>query len=264
MTSGTGPQAVDDVVALLRAGAHTVPGARFDERVVLARSRRALRRRRRWQAVVGAAAAGLFALTLASPVHLPGVGTVTMPGGHQLRSVLGLQIPDGPAPVPGINVDELVAHVGSQPPTPAKMAQEVTSLQTHVLPVLEELQATWYEVGACDILQYQRGTFSADGTCGGRPGEQRFDSVARADLDRLLAAVVRSGVPTEELLSARYARDGRLVDAGLLRTGGGIEWNYAYLYSPDERPRAWTSPLGPVTITEVGTTGWWFEKSPND
>jgi hypothetical protein len=86
------------------------------------------------------------------------------------------------------------------------MAEEVASLQTHVLPLLEEIQPTWYEEASCDILEYPRGTFSDDGECGGRPAEQPFDDVAGADLDRLLDAVERSGVPTDELMSATYAQ----------------------------------------------------------
>jgi hypothetical protein len=64
----------DDVVARLREGAHAGPPARFDTRAVLADAKRALRRRRCRQSAAGAVAAGLLALVVASPVHLPGVG----------------------------------------------------------------------------------------------------------------------------------------------------------------------------------------------
>jgi hypothetical protein len=145
------------------------------------------------------------------------------------------------------------------------MAAEVAALERDVVPVLEELRPTWYESpGSCDVLEYPRGTFSDDGTCGGRPGERRFDATARADLDRILDAVRRSGVPTDELRSAAYAADGSLVTAGFWIPGGGIEWNYAYVYSPAARPPEPQTALGPVTVTPIGTTGWWFEKSPND
>ncbi len=265
MSPRTGPHPPDDVVARLREGAHAVPDARFDTPAVVATARRALHRRRRRQTLVGVVAAGLLALTVASPVHMPGVGTLTMPGGHQVRTVLGVEDPDAPAPAqPGFDLDELLGLFNSEPPSPEKMAEDVASLQTHVLPVLEELQPTWYEESPCDILEYPRGTFSDDGECGGRPGEQPFDDVARADLDRILDAVRRSGVPTHELMSATYAPDGALESAGFLRSGGGIRWNFAYLYSPHERPREWESDLGPVTITPIGDTGWWFEKSPDD
>jgi len=265
MSSGTGPHTTDDVVARLREGAAAVPHARFDTVAVLAAARGALRRRRRRQTTAGVVAGGLLALTLAGPVHLPGVGTVTMPGGHELRGVLGVEDLDGPAPAPGIDLDELFAHFRFGPPSPETMAAEVAALERDVVPVLEELRPTWYESpGSCDILEYPRGTFSDDGVCGGRPGERRFDATARADLDRILDAVERSGVPTDELRSAAYAADGSLLTAGFWIPGGGIEWNYAYVYSPAVRPPEPQTSLGPVAVTPVGTTGWWLEKSPND
>jgi hypothetical protein len=265
MSHDTGSHPTDDVVARLREGAHAVPAVRFDTRAVLAGAKEALRRRRRRQTVAGGVAAGLVALTVASPVRLPGVGTVTMPGGHEVRSVLGVEDADRPAPAPGIDLGELFALFSSDPPAPGTMAEEVASLQRHVMPVLRELRPTWYEnESACDIIEYPRGTFSDDGTCGGRPGEKPFDAAARADFDRILDAVHRTGIPTRELMHATYAADGRVLTAGFLRSGGGIEWNYAYLYSPDQRPAEWESRLGPVTVTPIGTTGWWFEKSPDD
>jgi hypothetical protein len=265
MSPRTGLHTPDDVVARLREDAHAVPDVRFDTPAVVAAARRALHRRRRRQAVVGVAAAGLLALTVASPVHLPGVGTLTMPGGHEARTALGVEDPDAPAPArPGFDLDELLALFNPRPPSPETMADEVAGLRSHVLPVLEQTRATWYEDGPCDILEYARGTFSVDGECGGRPGEQPFDDAARADLDRILDAVERSGVPTNELMNATYAPDGTVETAGFLLSSGGIQWNYAYLYSPGERPREWESPIGPVTVTPIGDTGWWFEKSPND
>jgi hypothetical protein len=260
----------DDVVARLR-DASAVPDVRFDTPAVLAAARRALRRRRRRQAFVSATAAGLLALTVSGPVHLPSGGTLAMPGGHQVRTWLGVEDTGEPAPAPAAGgglgglLDGLLDERRYGEPSPETMAEEVASLQTHVLPVLEELKPTWYEVdGRCDILEYPRGTFSTDGECGGRPAEQPFDDVARADFGQILDAVQRSGVPTNELLSATYAPDGTVESAGFYRFGGGIEWNLAYLYSPDDRPAQENSPLGPVTTTPIGHTGWWFEKSPND
>jgi hypothetical protein len=257
----------DDVVARLRE-ASSVPDVRFDSQAVLTRARRALRRRRRWQAVSGVAAVGLVALTVAGPVHLSGVGTFAMPGGHQVRTVLGVEDPDAPAPAAGFDLSELrdwFAQFSTDPPSPETMAEEVAGLQEHALPVLEELRPTWYEAGqGCDVLEYPRGTFSDDGECAGRPGEQPFDERARTDLDRLVAAVRDSGVPSDELRSATYASDGRIIFASIARTGGGIEWDFSYLYSPGARPGEWESGLGPVTITPIGDAGWYFEQAPND
>jgi hypothetical protein len=263
MTQHSTTPTPDDVVARLR-GASAVPDARFDTGAVIAAVRRARRRRRRRQAVVGGAAAVLLAVTVAGPLRVPGVGTVTMPGGHQVRTLLGVVDADAPAPTPGIDLDELLASLRVEPPAPETMVADARSLQTHVFPVLDDVQATWYEDSECQIITYQRGTFSTDGTCGGRPAERPFDDVARADLDRLLAAVDRSGVPTDELTSATYGPDGEIRALGFLLAGGGIEWNYQYLYSPNQVPAEWESPLGPVTTTPIEGTDWYFEKAPND
>ncbi|GIH28675.1 hypothetical protein Aph01nite_69850 [Acrocarpospora phusangensis] len=259
------PPTPDDVVARLREGAHTIPDVRFDASAVLATARRALHRRRRRQTLAGLVTASLIALTVTSPVRLPGVGTLTMPGSQQVRTLLGFENATATPPAPpGLDLSELFNLFNTEPPSPETMAREVAGLQTHVLPVLKEIQPTWYEDAPCQILEYPRGTFSDNGTCGGRPGERPFDAVARADLNRILDAVDRSGVPTNELINARYAPDGTVESAGFLRAENGWEWNYAYLYSPNEQPRTWESGLGPVTITPIGTTNWWFEKSPDD
>ena len=81
-----------DVLARLRAGAETVQEHRFDAQTVLAGSRRALRRRRSWQAVGACTTAAVvaFSLALAGPVPVPGLGDVTLPGSEQVRELLGI------------------------------------------------------------------------------------------------------------------------------------------------------------------------------
>jgi hypothetical protein len=81
-----------DVLARLRAGAETVEEHPFDAEAVLAGSRRALRRRRSWQAagVCTTAAVVAFSLVLAGPVPVPGLGDVTLPGSEQVRELLGI------------------------------------------------------------------------------------------------------------------------------------------------------------------------------
>ena len=74
----------------------------------------------------------------------------------------------------------------------------------------------------------------------------------------------RAGSPPDELIERKVCPCGTVESAGFLRSGGGIPWNFAYLYSPDKRPPQWESPLDPVMITPIADTGWWFEKSPND
>src|SRR5688500_12045975 len=81
-----------DVLARLRAGADTVEEHPFDAQAVLAGSRRALRRRRSWQAVGACTTAAMvaFSLALAGPVPVPGVGDVTLPGSEQVRELFGI------------------------------------------------------------------------------------------------------------------------------------------------------------------------------
>lgn len=81
-----------DVLARLRAGADTVEEHPFDAEAVLAGSRRALRRRRSWQAVGACTTAAVvaFSLALAGPVPVPGLGDVTLPGSEQVRELLGI------------------------------------------------------------------------------------------------------------------------------------------------------------------------------
>jgi hypothetical protein len=81
-----------DVLARLRASADTVEEHRFDAHEVLTESRRALRRRRTWQAAGACTTAVVvtFSLALAGPVPVPGLGDVTLPGSEQMRELLGL------------------------------------------------------------------------------------------------------------------------------------------------------------------------------
>jgi hypothetical protein len=94
-----------DVLARLRAGADRVEERRFDTHAVLARSRRALRRRRARQAIGACttAAAVTLSLAVAGPVPVPGLGDVTLPGGEQLRELFGLGDPSAcEAPEPTV------------------------------------------------------------------------------------------------------------------------------------------------------------------
>lgn len=82
-----------DVLARLRAGADQVERHEFDAGQVVAGSRRALRRRRAWQALGGGmtAVAVAFSLGLAGPLPVPGVGEVTLPGSERVRELFGLE-----------------------------------------------------------------------------------------------------------------------------------------------------------------------------
>ncbi|MBA8810852.1 hypothetical protein [Promicromonospora sukumoe] len=77
---------------------------------MVAGSRRALRRRRAWQALGGGttAAAVAFSLALAGPVPVPGVGELTLPGSEQIRELFGLtEASDCVAPEPALRRDSV-------------------------------------------------------------------------------------------------------------------------------------------------------------
>lgn len=94
-----------DVLARLRAGADTVEERRFDAHEMLTESRRALRRRRTWQAAGACTTAVVvtFSLALVGPVPVPGLGDVTLPGSEQMRELLGLaEASDCAVPEPAV------------------------------------------------------------------------------------------------------------------------------------------------------------------
>lgn len=81
-----------DVLTRLRAGSDAIEEHAYDAHEVLVSSRRALRRRRSWQALgtCTTAVAVAFSLALAGPVPVPGLGEVALPGSEQLRDLFGL------------------------------------------------------------------------------------------------------------------------------------------------------------------------------
>jgi hypothetical protein len=122
-----------DVLARLRAGADTVEEHRFDAHEVLAGSRRALRRRRSWQAVGACttAAAVAFSLALAGPVHAPGLGDVTLPGSEQIRELLGIAEAD----VSSCEVPEPAIRQTPDPEAPPSTRPRVTYHLTDARPI---------------------------------------------------------------------------------------------------------------------------------
>jgi hypothetical protein len=81
-------------------------------------------------------------------VPVPGVGTVTVPGSRSVRAMLADFVPNR---VPG----------------PDKWKADVDSLEAELLPVLEELEVSYYLLheGPCRIIEYSRGDFSDQDDC---------------------------------------------------------------------------------------------------
>ena len=134
-----------DVLARLRAGSDTVEERQFDAHEVLAGSRRALRRRRSWQAVGACTTAALvaFSLAVAGPVPVPGLGDVTLPGSEEVRELLGLAEADAS----GCEVPEPAVRRTPEPETPANMRPRVTYHLTDARPL-----STCFDVRIDDVI----------------------------------------------------------------------------------------------------------------
>ena len=154
----------------------------------------------------------------------------------------------------------------TSPPSAQQQSEEVAALQAHVLPVVEELRVTWYlHEGSWDgSIDWKRGRFTKDPERARQDGDTLFDDETEAAYAQLAQAIRASGVPTNRLVEAQFADDGTLRSASFQRRGGGIEFVFTYIYSPGAKPPEWSSDLGPVVLSRIGDSDWWFEQSPDD
>jgi hypothetical protein len=225
------------VVAYLRARAPGLPPAQFDPRAVTSRARRALRRRRlrHAAAAVTGAAAAYLALALAGPLAVPGLGSVTVPGGDALRPIVA-----GPDPERTHPLDRRQA--------------DVDRLEAQVLPVVQDLALSYYllEEGPCRVLEYPRGNYR-DGSpeCGDLVP---FDAQARADFDAVTAAVERSGVAVERI----FRQGGIYVQL----EDNSWQYNWEYVYRAGiPAPPATTFPGEEWTHIRGD---WWYHRAHDD
>lgn len=151
-------------------------------------------------------------------------------------------------------------------PSVTRQAEEVAALETHVLPLVKDLRATWFlnERFGTDSIHWSRGRFTNDPARASQDGDSVFDPETKESFERLSRAIRSSGVPTNRLREAVFADDGTVRTASFQRRGGGPEFVLTYIFSPGAKPREWTSNLGPVVLTRIGDTDWWFEQSPDD
>ena len=151
-------------------------------------------------------------------------------------------------------------------PSVRQQSEEVAALETHVLPLVKDLRATWYlnERFGSRSIYWKRGEFTNDPARARQDGDELFDKETEDSFEQFSQAIRASGVPTDRLREATFADDGTLRTASFKRRGGGIEFVFTYIYSPGAKPEEWTSPLGPVALTRIGDSDWWFERSPND
>jgi hypothetical protein len=146
-------------------------------------------------------------------------------------------------------------------PSEAEKAERIARLEATVLPVVEDLQVEYFmDEPGCANLTYPRGDF-IDGNpehCGGSTDSPaQFDDVARADHERIKAALEASGTPIERVGGAFFS-DGRVMDAWFMSTHGApFATSWSLEYDPEGRRSAGTK--GMVTLTAVeGVDDWWF------
>jgi len=146
-------------------------------------------------------------------------------------------------------------------PSEAEKAQQIARLEATVLPVVEDLHVRYFmdELG-CANLTYRRGDFidGQRGHCNGSTDSPaQFDDVARADHERIKAALEASGTPIERI-GGRFFSDGRVRDAWFMSTHGApFATSWSLEYYPEGTRSAGTA--GIVTRTPVeGADDWWF------
>ena len=112
----------------------------------------------------------------------------------------------------------------------------------------------------CANLTYQRGDFidgSPDSFGGSTSHPVTFDDIARADHERIRAALEASRTPIERV-GGRFFSDGRTRSVWFMSTHGApFTTSWSLEYDPEGARSAGT--LGMVTLTPVlGEDDWWF------
>ena len=146
-------------------------------------------------------------------------------------------------------------------PSDVELSEQIERLEATVLPVVEGLQVEYFmDEPGCANLTYPRGDF-VDGTpdsCGGSTGRPvPFDDIARADHERIKAALEASQTPIERV-GGRFFSDGRTSSIWFMSNHGApFATTWSLEYDPEGTRSAGT--LGMVTLTPVvGEDDWWF------
>lgn len=144
-------------------------------------------------------------------------------------------------------------------PSDAEKAEYIASLETTVLPVVEDLQVEYVmNEPDCANLTYPRGDF-IDGDpehCSGSTDDPApFDDVVRADHARM-AAALESRTPIERA-GGTFAGRGLRYAFFMSTHGAPFATSWELLYDPDDLHPKTATDL--VAFTPVpGEDGWWF------
>ena len=97
-------------------------------------------------------------------------------------------------------------------PSVERQSEEVAALETHVLPLVKNLRATWYlnERFGSGSIYWKRGNFTRDPARARQDGDSLFDKETEESFQQFSQAIRASGVTTSRLREAKFADDGTL------------------------------------------------------
>jgi hypothetical protein len=141
------------------------------------------------------------------------------------------------------------------PPGPDQWPADVERLERDVVQVVEELNLKYYlvTVRGCRILEYPRGNYRDGALC---ENVVPFDTNARADFEKMAAAVKRSRVVIDRI----YRDFGGIY---VLLQDNSWQYNWAYLYHRPEGAAAPAPRFPEETWTHIRGP-WWFHRARDD
>ncbi len=161
----------------------------------------------------------------------------------------------------------LAALVGcsSKPPSAGTQAAEVARLEAHVVPIVDELDVRFYldETWSTHAITYPPGEFREGDDSRGSPAasDRPFDASVRTDFDRVSAAIEASAVDTYRF-EASFTPEGALSTASFRRDDSSLEWNWFYLYDPNDTVAKDPGP-GARSLTQINAD-WWLVTEVDD
>ncbi len=149
------------------------------------------------------------------------------------------------------------------PPSAQRRPDDVARLAAEVLPVIDELDVSTYldEGSMCRWLVHPRGDFREGGCATSAERFSAFDDTARADFDRVTAAMRASGVDTHRF-EASISSAGAVGDARFWLEDSSIQWNWFYLYDPQDAITK-NRHEGKPSYERI-SDGWWLMTEVDD
>ena|GEM_PF-3862384 len=146
-------------------------------------------------------------------------------------------------------------------PSDVELTEQIERLEAMLVPVVEGLQVEYFmDEPGCANLTYPRGDFidGAPDSCGGSTSYPvPFDDIARADHERIRAALEASQTPIERV-GGSFFSDGRIRSVWFMSNHGApFATSWSLEYDPESIRSAGT--FGMITLTPLeGEDDWWF------